>query len=89
MRWREFSRPITELSEVKPMQSRITFDTQLKIGLLYYVLFIFLFVFVRLRLKEKIFAENMLQFLQFLCFISSWDFALDGPVEQHMHLAKG
>ena len=31
--WREFSRPITEHSEAKPMQSRITFDTQLKIAL--------------------------------------------------------
>ena len=33
-RWREFSGPITERSEAKPMQSRITFDTQLKIALL-------------------------------------------------------
>ena len=32
-RWREFSRPITEHSKAKPMQSRITFDTQLKITL--------------------------------------------------------
>ena len=31
--WREFSRPITERSKVKPMQPRITFDTQLKISL--------------------------------------------------------
>ena len=31
--WREFSRPITERSETKSMQSRITFDTQLKIAL--------------------------------------------------------
>ena len=31
--WREFSRPITERSKAKPMQSRITFDTQLKIAL--------------------------------------------------------
>ena len=31
--WREFSRPITERSEAKPMQSRITFDTKLKIAL--------------------------------------------------------
>ena len=31
--WREFSRPITEHSKAKPMQSRITFDTQLKIAL--------------------------------------------------------
>ena len=31
--WREFSRPITMHSEPKPMQSRITFDTQLKIAL--------------------------------------------------------
>ena len=30
--WREFSRPITERSKAKPMQSRITFDTQLKIA---------------------------------------------------------
>ena len=32
--WREFSRPITEHSKAKPMQSRITFDTQLKITLI-------------------------------------------------------
>ena len=32
--WREFSKPITERSEAKPMQSRITFDTQLKIALI-------------------------------------------------------
>ena len=32
--WCEFSRPITERSKAKPMQSRITFDTQLKIALL-------------------------------------------------------
>ena len=31
---REFSRPITERTKVKPMLSRITFDTQLKIALL-------------------------------------------------------
>ena len=31
--WREFSRPITERSKAKPMQSRITFDTRLKIAL--------------------------------------------------------
>ena len=31
--WREFSRPITERSKAKPMQSRITFDTQLKIAI--------------------------------------------------------
>ena len=31
--WREFSRPITERSKAKPIQSRITFDTQLKIAL--------------------------------------------------------
>ena len=31
--WREFSRPITEHSKAKPMQSRITFDTQVKIAL--------------------------------------------------------
>ena len=31
--WREFSRPITERSKAKPMQSWITFDTQLKIAL--------------------------------------------------------
>ena len=31
--WREFSKPITERSKAKPMQSRITFDTQLKIAL--------------------------------------------------------
>ena len=29
-----FSRPITERSKAKPMQSRITFDTQLKIALM-------------------------------------------------------
>ena len=28
--WREFSGPITERSKDKPMQFRITFDTQLK-----------------------------------------------------------
>ena len=33
-KWREISRPITELSNAKPMQSRITFDTQLKNTLL-------------------------------------------------------
>ena len=32
-RWREFSRRITEPSKAKPMQSRITFDTELKIAL--------------------------------------------------------
>ena len=32
--WREFSRLITERSEAKPMQSRTTFDTQLKIALI-------------------------------------------------------
>ena len=32
-RWRQFSRPITERRKAKPMQSRITFDTQLKIAL--------------------------------------------------------
>ena len=31
--WREFSRPITVRSKAKPIQSRITFDTQLKIAL--------------------------------------------------------
>ena len=31
--WREFSKPITKRSKAKPMQSRITFDTQLKIAL--------------------------------------------------------
>ena len=31
--WREFSKPIIERSEAKPMQSRITFDTQMKIAL--------------------------------------------------------
>ena len=31
--WREFCRPITQRSKAKPMQSRITFDTQLKIAL--------------------------------------------------------
>ena len=30
--WHEFSRPITAHSKAKPMQSRITFDTQLKIA---------------------------------------------------------
>ena len=28
--WREFSRPITERNNTKPMQSRITFGTQLQ-----------------------------------------------------------
>ena len=32
-KWPEISRPITERSVAKPMQSRITFDTQLKITL--------------------------------------------------------
>ena len=32
-RWREFSRPITERSKPKPVQSRITFDAQMKIAL--------------------------------------------------------
>ena len=32
--WREFSRPITERRKRNPMQSRITFDTQLEIALL-------------------------------------------------------
>ena len=32
--WREFFRPITERTKAKPMQSRITFDTQLKIALM-------------------------------------------------------
>ena len=32
--WGKFSRPITGHSEDKPMQSRITFDTQLKVALL-------------------------------------------------------
>ena len=31
--WREFYRPTTERSKAKPIQSRITFDTQLKITL--------------------------------------------------------
>ena len=31
--WGEFSRPITARSKAKPMQSRVTFDTQLKIAL--------------------------------------------------------
>lgn len=31
--WREFSRPITEHSQAKRKQSRITFDTQLKVAL--------------------------------------------------------
>ena len=30
--WREFSRPISERNKANPMQSRITFDTQLKIA---------------------------------------------------------
>ena len=30
--WREFSKPITERSTAKPIQSRNTFDTQLKIA---------------------------------------------------------
>ena len=34
-KWREISRPTTELSNAKPMQSRITFDTQLKITLIW------------------------------------------------------
>ena len=33
--WRGFSKPITERSKAKPMQSRIKFDTQLKIVLLF------------------------------------------------------
>ena len=33
-KWREISKPITERSKAKPMQSRITFDTQLKIALI-------------------------------------------------------
>ena len=32
-KWHEFSRPITERSKEKPIQSRITFDTRLKIAL--------------------------------------------------------
>ena len=32
--WCKFSTPITERSKANPMQSRITFDTQLKIALL-------------------------------------------------------
>ena len=36
----EFFRPITERSKATPTQSRITFDTQLKIALLAIVLFI-------------------------------------------------
>ena len=31
--WREFSGPITKRSKAKPMQSQITFDTQLKIAM--------------------------------------------------------
>ena len=31
--WHKFSRPIIERSKAKPMQSRITFDTHLKIAL--------------------------------------------------------
>ena len=31
--WRKFSKPITERSKAKPIQSQITFDTQLKIAL--------------------------------------------------------
>ena len=31
--WRQFSKPIAERSEVKPMQSRFTFDAQFKIAL--------------------------------------------------------
>ena len=38
--WREFSRPITERSKSKPIQFRITFDTQLKIALIQTTLFI-------------------------------------------------
>ena len=30
--WHKFSSPITKHSKAKPMQSRITFDTQLKIA---------------------------------------------------------
>ena len=41
--WREFSRPIKERREAKPMQSRITFDTQMKIGLIY---------LLRLKIKQ-------------------------------------
>ena len=32
--WRKFYRPITEYSKAKPIQSRITFDTQLKNALM-------------------------------------------------------
>ena len=32
--WHKFSKPITERSKAKPMQSQITFDTQLKIALI-------------------------------------------------------
>ena len=32
-KWREFSRPITERSKLKPLQSGITLDTQVKISL--------------------------------------------------------
>ena len=32
-RWREIFRPIIDRSKAKPMQSRITFDTRLKIAL--------------------------------------------------------
>ena len=35
IKWREFSTPITtERGKIKPMQSRITFDNQLKIALM-------------------------------------------------------
>ena len=33
-RWREISKAVTKRSKAKPMQPRITFDTQLKIALL-------------------------------------------------------
>ena len=32
-KWREFFKPITEHSNAKPKQTRITFDTQVKIAL--------------------------------------------------------
>ena len=33
LRWRDFFKPITDRSKVKPKQFRITFDTRLKIAL--------------------------------------------------------
>ena len=51
-RWREISTPITERSKAKPIQFRITFDTQLKLAL-------YLNVKVKLLFKvHKMFREG-------------------------------